>query len=163
VSGVKTRLGCAGPVPSSSWCVGRDTARAERRADGGPMRIRDGCLWISESRCARGSRHSRLSLFRLSYSSLRPCYSTLLPPPAFPPFLSPLSTMRPINVRQRLPTSSPSPYMKDDPRQGVALYHDVGYGLRPSQRTRTFRIPMTYSNELADLCVSTPFWMPPPT
>jgi hypothetical protein len=47
----------------------------------------------------------------------------------------------------------------DDKHQGLALYHDVGYGLRraTSQRTRTFRMPVVYSNTLADLCVVLPF------
>jgi hypothetical protein len=37
----------------------------------------------------------------------------------------------------------------------VALYHDVGYGLRrtQSQSRRAFRLPIVYSNSLADLCV----------
>ena len=69
--------------------------------------------------------------------------------------MSPL--VNPINPRQRLPQSTPSPYVKSDSHQGVALYHDVGVGLRPSQRARAFRMPMTYSNQLADLCVSTQF------
>jgi hypothetical protein len=39
---------------------------------------------------------------------------------------------------------------------GVALYHDVGHGLRraESQKSRNFRMPVVYSNPLADLCVN---------
>jgi hypothetical protein len=60
--------------------------------------------------------------------------------------------------------SKPAPFVPrtgDDAPQGLALYHDVGYGLRRarSQRTRTFRIPMVYSNPLADLCATQPHYI----
>src|SRR6266404_3324919 len=49
---------------------------------------------------------------------------------------------------------------KDIP-PNVALYHDVGYGLRraPSQRRRAFRLPIVYSKLLADLCVLSHTWL----
>jgi hypothetical protein len=44
----------------------------------------------------------------------------------------------------------------DESHLGIALYRDVGIGLRRahSQRKRTFRLPIVYSNPLADLCGS---------
>jgi len=49
----------------------------------------------------------------------------------------------------------PSAGAADDKRRGLELYHDVGYGPQrvTSQRTRTFRMPVVYSNTFADLCV----------
>ena len=42
-----------------------------------------------------------------------------------------------------------------DIHPNVTLYHDMSYGLRKaqSQRRRAFRLPIVYSNSLADLCV----------
>jgi hypothetical protein len=72
--------------------------------------------------------------------------------------LSPVSLFLP-SRRMFNRHSKPAPFVPrtgDDAPQGLALYHDVGYGLRRarSQRTRTFRIPMVYSNPLADLCAT---------
>ncbi len=48
----------------------------------------------------------------------------------------------------------PTPFLKkNNAPNGMALYHDVGYGLRRvgSQKSRKFRMPVVYSNPLADL------------
>ncbi len=52
-------------------------------------------------------------------------------------------------------------FAKETPIPNVALYHDVGYGLRRarSQRRRAFRLPIVYSNSLADLCVPCLTWL----
>jgi hypothetical protein len=54
-------------------------------------------------------------------------------------------------------SKSNTPYAKKNNTpyaQGMVFYQDVGYGLRrvSSQKSRKFRMPVVYSNSLADLC-----------
>ena len=44
----------------------------------------------------------------------------------------------------------PMPLQKKTPDSGIALYRDVGHGLRKAQQTRKFRVPVVYSNPLRD-------------
>ena len=52
--------------------------------------------------------------------------------------------------------------ISNDIHPDVTLYHDMGYGLpRAQPQRRAFRLPIVYSNSLADLCVPpyTSIWL----
>ena len=62
-----------------------------------------------------------------------------------PILLSPLSLIPPMLRPKKIPPAG-------SPSASVALYHDVGYGLRKaaSQQYRKFRLPVIYSNPRVD-------------
>jgi hypothetical protein len=104
-------------------------------------------IWISELSGGTARAFTSPRLLRLAFCSISPilvafslalaqCHSLHRPFPSLylPPMLLP---------EKNTPT-------------GMALYHDVGYGLprAGSQNFRKFRMPVVYSNPLADLCAN---------